>query len=231
MPETNIRDMLASQMKTKNQLAYERIKTDIVQGYYKPGSRLLIREVAEAFGISETPIREALKTLEAEGLVNNTPHVGYVITVPIFKDSVQIFQVRQLLEGEATRLSANNMAEGAVENLKILLKEMRNTSPEDSTKLADLNYRFHEVIYSSCGNLVLYRLIQQVWAMVPRTRSIFSLVRDRIESSIQEHEDIFRYLEMRDGEKAREALIRHKQRSYDLLIHLAEEALPSTGSP
>lgn len=86
------------------------------------------------------------------------------------------------------------------------------------THLAELNYQFHDLIYSSCQNPILYKLIQQVWAMAPRTRSIYSLIEGRALSSIQEHGNIYRHLVTGDAEGAKEALIKHKQKSYELLI-------------
>jgi len=206
------------QFKTKNQLAYERLKTGIIQGDYEPGSSLLLHTIANSFGISEIPIREALKKLEAEGLVSHAAHFGFVVTEPDFKNHMEIFEVRQLLEGHAAWLAASHISSETLEKLKGLLDEMKKKASKNMTHLAELNYQFHDLIYSSCENPILYRLIQQVWAMAPRTRSIFSLIKGRALSSIREHENIYRYLVARDAEGAKEALIKHKQKSYDLLF-------------
>src|SRR4030043_2202907 len=101
---------VVDQFKTKNQLAYERLKMGIVQGNYEPGSSLLLHTIANSFGISEIPIREALKKLEAEGLVTHAPHFGFVVTEPDFKNQMEIFEVRQLLEGYATWLAASHIS-------------------------------------------------------------------------------------------------------------------------
>ena len=89
----------------------------------------------------------------------------------------------------------------------------------DVEKLSELNYRYHYLIYSFSGNNVLYKLIQQGRAMAPRTKSIYSLVENRIESAVTEHEEILRYLIEGDAEKAKEALLRHQETSYRLLMH------------
>jgi DNA-binding GntR family transcriptional regulator len=209
--------ILSGRIKTKNELAYETLRLGIIRGEYKPGEKLVIRLIAEGFGISSIPVREALKTLEAEGLVRNTPHVGFVVTEPDFTDKDQVLEIRQLLEGHATWLAASRMPPEALEDLKRLVAEMKdNTSQE--TRLADLNYQFHNLIYSFCGNAILYKLIQQVRAMAPRTISIYSLMKDRIQSAIQEHDDIYSYLKERNAEGAKQALLAHQQKSYDLLI-------------
>lgn len=209
---------IIDQYRTKNQLAYERLKTGIIQGDYEPGSNLLLHKIAKSFGISEIPVREALKKLEAEGLVSHAPHFGFVVTEPNFKNQGEVFEVRQLLEGYATWLAASHISSETLKKLKDLLEKMKKKTSKDMIRLAELNYQFHDLIYSSCQNLILYKLIQQVWAMAPRTRSIFSLIKGRAQSSIQEHENIYRYLVARDAERAKEALIKHKQESYDLLL-------------
>jgi DNA-binding GntR family transcriptional regulator len=209
---------VVDQFKTKNQLAYERLKIGIIQGDYEPGSNLLLHAIAKGFGISEIPVREALKKLEAEGLVSNAPHFGFIVTEPDFKNQREIFQVRQLLEGYATWLAAGHISSETFQKLKDLLEEMKKKVSKDMIRLAELNYQFHDLIYSSCQNPILYRLIQQVWTMAPRTRSIYSLIKGRAQSSIQEHENIYRHLVARDAEGAKKALIKHKQESYDLLL-------------
>jgi len=209
---------VVDQFKTKNQLAYERLKTGIIQGNYEPGSSLLLHTIANSFGISEIPIREALKKLEAEGLVSHAPNFGFVVTEPDFKNQMEIFEVRQLLEGHAAWLAASHISSETLEKLKGLLDEMKKKASKNMTRLAELNYQFHDLIYSSCQNPILCKLIQQVWIMAPRTRSIYCLIKGRAQSSIQEHENIYCHLVGRDAKGAKEALIKHKQKSYDLLL-------------
>jgi DNA-binding GntR family transcriptional regulator len=194
---------IVEQFKTKNQLAYERLKTGIIQGDYEPGSTLLLHAIAKSFGFSEIPIREALKKLEAEGLVSHAPHFGFIITEPDFKNQREVFEVRQLLEGYATWLAASDVSSETLEKLKHLLKEMKKELSKDMMHLAELNYQFHDLIYSSCQNPILCKLIQQVWAMAPRTRSIYSLIEGRALSSIQEHGNIYRHLIAGDAEGAK----------------------------
>lgn len=210
-------ETLASRVKTKNRLAYETLRRGIIEGVYKPGERLIINKVAKDFGFSAIPVREALKTLEAEGLVRNTPHVGFVITEPSFMNKNKVFEVRQLVEGQAIWHAAGRIPAEALENLKYLVKEMKN-SISDEVKLADLNFQFHDLIYSFCGNDVLYKLIQEVRAMAPRTKSIYSLVKHRIRSAIREHEEIYQLLLEGNAERAKQTLMKHQQTSYDLLM-------------
>ncbi|RPJ06170.1 MAG: GntR family transcriptional regulator, partial [Deltaproteobacteria bacterium] len=196
-------------------------KEEIIKGKYEPGSRIVIHSLARSYGFSEIPVREALKTLEAEGFVSNTPHVGFIVTKPNFEAQSQVFEVRQLLEGQAVWMAARAMAPEALATLKNLVEEMKGCSSSDLIRLAQLNYQFHDLIYFSCGNPILYNLIKQVWAMAPRSRSIFSLVKGRAQSSVREHVEIYRHLAAGDAERAKQALVHHKQKSYDMLARLA----------
>ena len=204
--------------KTKNESAYEDIKLRILRGYHKPGGKLAIQRIAKGLGFSEIPVREALKKLEAEGFVQNNPHSGFVVSEPDFKSKGHIFEIRQLLEGHAIRLAANNISEKSLQKLGQLIDEMRKKLVlNDIVSLSNLNYHFHDTIYASSGNPILYKLIQQTWNMSPRTQAVYTLIKGRVESAIKEHEEIYESLREGNAEKAKEVLFIHKQRSYDLL--------------
>jgi len=226
--------MLADRVKTKNQLAYETLKAEIIEGKYEPGEKLVISSIAKRYGFSVIPIREVLNALESEGFVTGTPFVGYVVKKPEFRDHNDLAEIRQLLEGHAIGLAAKRITPAALKKLKLLVDRMKQAvSESDMTKIIRLNHQFHDLIYSSCGNQILYNLIQQVFAMAPRAASVYKLVKfipSRAEPSISEHEEIYHCLAARDARKAQRVLYEHKQRTYDLLIkHFdAESEMAST---
>ena len=210
--------MIANSVKTKNQFAYENLKEEISSGAFPPGEKLIIHKLAMRYGISDSPVREALRSLEAEGAVKNTPHVGYIVMEPDFTDLEQIIEVRQLLEGHATWLAAHHITPSALTRLKSLIDEMNACGNDDVVLFGQLNAEFHDIIYSSCGNTVLYDTIKHSASMAPRTKSIFSLVTNRRQSSLKEHELIYQNLKEGNADKAKEALLSHKQTSYELLL-------------
>ena len=203
---------------TKSAIAYETLRQAIIEGRYKPGDKLTISIIAKKLGISDIPVREALQRLESDGLVENTPHVGFNVTSPEFDKYLEVFAVRQLLEGEATALAATNISPSALRDLGSLVQRMAHaTEAGDVDALTQQNYQFHYLIYSSCGNQTLFRLVEQVWAIYPRTKSIFKLIPERAPLVQPEHEEIYLAIKNGQAEQARQALLTHKQRSYELL--------------
>ena len=218
---------------TKADMAYEILRRDIVEGKFRPGDKINISSVARELQLSGIPIREALQRLESEGMVENTPHIGFAVTQPEFAKYTDVFAVRQLLEGEAAALCAKNITPEALEELGRLVDEMdAATQAGEMDLLTKLNYQFHHLVYSSCGNSTLVRLVEQVWSIYPRTRSIFKMVPQRMAEVHPEHEAIYRAIKNGDSEGARRALLTHKQRSYDLLVNCLvedQDALENAG--
>jgi len=214
---------MAYKFNTKTDVAYDFLKREITEGTYRPGGKIKISQIARELSISDIPVREALNRLESEGLVENTPHVGFKVTHPEFNKYIEVFQVRQLLEGQATVLAAEAIGPAGVDELQSLVELMREaTEKDDMATLSRLNYQFHHLIYSSCDNSVLIRQIEQVWSIYPRTRSIFTMIPDRAKTVQAEHEEIFQAIKAGDAQRAKQAMIEHKQRSYDLLVNLKE---------
>jgi len=97
--------------RTKSKIIYEELKKGILNGTYKPQQRIITSEVAKEFGASESPVREAIKQLESDGLIENTPYVGAVVTNFDMEDIEKIYEVRSFLEGLAARIAAQNIKE------------------------------------------------------------------------------------------------------------------------
>ena len=217
---------MVDKFNTKAGLAYDMLKQGITEGRYSPGEKLTISVVAKLLQISDIPVREALQRLESEGLVENTPHVGFKVTQPEFAKYTDVFAVRQLLEGEAAALAARNISPQNLVELGSLVRQMARASETgDMDDLTRLNYEFHHLVYSSCGNQVLIRLIEQVWAIYPRTLSIFKMIPERSALVQPEHEEIYRAIKEGQPQRARQALLTHKQRSYDLLVNYQDALL------
>lgn len=212
---------------TKSDLAYEAIRKSITDGQYLPGEKVGISEVARQLTTSDIPVREAMQRLQAEGFLEYTPHIGFRVTRPDFHKYTDVYDVRQLLEGEAAARAAEKIKPESLAELKALHEKMRLASTDgDSNSFSDLNYAFHAAIFAACGNPALVRQIEQAGAIYPRTRAIFVMFPQRLASALREHREIIRNLERRDREGTRRAYLHHMAEGYALLLrqHQASEA-------
>lgn len=207
------------QFDTKSSLAYDAIKTSIIEGRYLPGQKIGISQIAKQLHMSDIPVREAMHRLGSEGLLEYAPHLGFRVSLPEFENYTDVYEVRQLLEGEAAERAAKNVSSLSLNEMKQLNEEMRVIAQGgDMTIFSALNSRFHALLFSSCGNPVLVRQIEQVGAIYPRTRAIFAMFPERTVSALHEHEEILQYFEKKDSKGAKRAYQEHMARGYALLL-------------
>jgi DNA-binding GntR family transcriptional regulator len=207
------------QFDTKSRLAHDAIKTSIIEGRYMPGQKIGISQIAKQLNMSDIPVREAMHRLGSEGLLEYTPHLGFRVTLPEFENYIDVYEVRQLLEGEAAEWAAKKISSHSLNEMRQLNEEMAVVAKGgDMTIFSVLNYRFHALLFSSCGNPVLVRQIEQVGAIYPRTRAIFAMFPERTVSALHEHEEILQYLEKNDSKGAKRAYQEHMARGYALLL-------------
>ncbi|QFU91154.1 GntR family transcriptional regulator [Amycolatopsis sp. YIM 10] len=133
----------------------ETIKAAILNGAFKPGSPLVEADLAAQFGVSKTPVREALKTLEGTGLVVIRPYAGTVVRDLTYEDALAIYDLRLLLEPEAVRRSVR--AGGDFSAARKALE--RAALAEDASERSTANREFHRCLYAACGNPLLVRTL------------------------------------------------------------------------
>jgi DNA-binding GntR family transcriptional regulator len=205
--------------RTKNELVYEMLKEKILNGELKMGTPLTIRNIAEEFDVSETPVREAIKRLDAESLVKVVPHSGITVSVPSLSELKEKLDIRLVLEPMAMKLFVENHSEDMVEKLEEIYKQMQECKDSgDVTPYSRLDKEFHTFIYENCGNKTLYNLISDLWMKSERTRSIFGLSRDFIKISLDEHSEILQAIKNSEGETAAKLLENHKRMSFGRLL-------------
>ena len=215
---------------TKSRLAYEAIKQSVIEGMYMPGEKIGISQVAKKLNTSDVPVREAMHRLVSEGILEHIPHVGFKVTRPEFQKYTEVYEVRQLLEGEAARKAALNITESSLEEMRQLHKEMLAVDLNgELSSFSPLNHRFHAVLYAASNNSVLVRQIEQLGSIYPRTRAIFAIIPERIVSANHEHEEIIRCLEQRDSEGTQKALLDHMAHGYNLLLSYKEALQEKAG--
>lgn len=193
--------------------AYELILAAIDQGTYKPGDRLVENELAERFGVSRTPIREALQRLETQSLLARDGRSLIVASLD-HNQLAELYVVRSELEGLAGSLAARHAAEEELRILRRLIEEDRGRL-DDPAALARSNRRFHKQIHLASHNRYLVQqldLVHRSMALLAET----SLAMDgRGADALAEHDRVVAAIEARDGEAAREALRAHISQAFE----------------
>ncbi|GGV39978.1 transcriptional regulator [Kitasatospora herbaricolor] len=184
------------------------IREDVIQGVHRPGSRLTEEAMAARYGVSRVPVREALRTLEAEGFVRSRPYAGIVVVELDEAEAEDLLEVRALLEPLGAGRAALRRTPEQLGRLKELLS-LGRAAIEDgrADEVARLNSRFHETIAAASGSRTLSRLVTQLSRKIAWVYSV-DLPR-RAEDSWREHEEIVAAVERGDPEAAREVVARH----------------------
>jgi DNA-binding GntR family transcriptional regulator len=215
------------EFRTKSQIVYQSLKENIINGKYRPQQRIVISEVSKEFGVSEIPVREAIKNLESDGLIKTTPYVGAIVTSFDMEDIAKIYQVRTALETMAASLAVQNIEENDIRRLKKQINVMEKAIREKKyERLGILNKEFHTSIYSKCGNEYLYKLILDLWDLSYRTPGVFALIPERAHLSLREHEEILKALEERDQDLVARLIRRQKENS----LHALENYFKDRGT-
>lgn len=185
-------EALETSDRSKSQRAYEWIRSHIVDYHYTPGFRLVLGSIADDLDMSVVPVREAIRRLEAEGMVTFQRNVGAHVAFVDEHDYVFTMQTLGLLEGAATALSAPlltsadlDLAESVNYEMARLLEDFQ---PESFTRL---NSQFHSVLYAPCPNPHLLELVRLNWSRLSGLRhSTFVFVPGRAAESVAEHSEL-----------------------------------------
>ena len=187
----------------------ETIRDAILKGSLKPGERVSEPELAERFGISRTPIREAFRQLESEGYLEVMPRKGAVVASLSERDVVEFYSIKSILEGHAARIAAERMSERDLERLEAINAKLEQIATGGDIKtFFRVHNEFHELFIKASGNDKLTELINQLVLKFNRLRLASLAQPGRMAISVQEHRKIIEAFRNHDGDKA-ENLVRH----------------------
>lgn len=142
---------------------YEELRDLIVDGTLQADAQLVQEQIAEALGVSRTPVRDALQRLTHEGLVTWNPGRGYLVNELTGREVIEVYEVRRLLELEAARLSAGRHDSVIASRLTSLIEEMAATPSDDVAAQFDLNRKFHRALVEPCNNRLLLKMLDTLW--------------------------------------------------------------------
>lgn len=186
-----------SATQSKSQLAYDFIKERIEDSSYSPGYRLVLGAIAADLGVSVVPVREAIRLLEAEGLVQFERNVGAQVAMLDPTEYQVTMQTLSLVEGWATAASAPFMTSDDVARARAINHELAETLQHfDPVAFTQLNLDFHSVLFEHCPNPHIRELVDRGWVRLRALReSTFSFVPGRARESVAEHARILELIE------------------------------------
>jgi DNA-binding GntR family transcriptional regulator len=196
--------------RTITAMVTERIRDAILNGMLAPSSRIDQAQLAADLNVSIVPVREALKTLEAEGFVQILPRRGAFVTDTSVRDMEDLYFTRSVLEGQAAYHAADKIDDDTLERLKMLQEQMtRALHAEDFTSFMHDNREFHFLIYDSTGSVYLSNLIAGLWDLAERYRYRYVFFRNQGDIIQSEHQAILDACIAHDAKALRDAIIHH----------------------
>ena len=191
-------------------VVFNTLREAILKGDLKPGERLMELQLASKLGVSRTPIREAIRMLEQEGLAVTTPRKGAEVAKMTLKDMEDVLEIRDALDELAVRIACQKITDEQLKQLEDV-KELfeKNTQTNNVKNIAEANVSFHDVIYEATGNPKLVTLLNNLREQVYRYRVEYIKDPKNYPTLIAEHEAILDSLKNRDVKNAVEAMHVH----------------------
>lgn len=218
--ESELADMNVSRETTSLRLLVEnRLRSAIATGVFTPGQRLIERELCEMTGVGRTSIREALRQLEAEGLVTTIPHRGPIVSTITPDEAEQLYSMRALLEGFAGRECARLRDPEVAARLRHHFQRLSaNAGNADRSELLAAKTDFYDALLEGCRNVFVQRSLNMLLNRVTVLR-ITSMTRsNRIAQSLQEIEGILIAIEAGDEVAAEQACVQHIRNAAEVAL-------------
>jgi DNA-binding GntR family transcriptional regulator len=195
---------------TMAEYVWRTLRSQLLDGTYTAGSKLDQLALAAKLGVSVIPIREGLRQLEASGLVRISPNQGAFVVEYSQDDLNELYVIRELLEGFATRLAVPHVTSGRLRKLAQLLATMsRATQLSDAAVALTLNAQFHFEIYDSSESPLLVQTIRSLWDRCDIYLNLYTRRADSMQQSLRSHRAIYKGIAVGDAEAAAEAIALH----------------------
>lgn len=190
------------------------LRSDIATGVLAPGEQVVQDDLARRYGVSRVPIREALRILEAEGLLEYHPHRGYFVTELSVADLTEVYRIRELLEAEALSRVVSEIRDDDLDDLEVLLSEVeRATAVGDVAAITEANRTFHFAMLQACGMPRLIRMIRLLWDATDAYRAVYFHEAANLERINAEHRQMMDALRARDAARLVAVQAEHRQQS------------------
>jgi DNA-binding GntR family transcriptional regulator len=201
-----------------------RLRDMIVDGELKPAQKVPEAELCERFGVSRTPMREALKVLAAEGLINLLPNRGAVVAKITLQEIEELFPIMGALEALAGELACEKIDERTLAEILRLHETMvGHYKRGDWLRYSKLNRSIHEAIFAAAGNVSLSAFYQQLIFRIHSIRFVAKKSPMRWREAVEEHKQMMAALEQRDGKKLAKIMVVHLQHKMESVNEALKE--------
>lgn len=191
-------------------VVYEHLKNAIISGELSEGERLMEIQIAEAIGVSRTPVRDAMKKLEQEGFIEVVPRKGAYVKYLSQKDILEVLEIRRVLEGFSAERAAVSVTDNDIKKMSSFLEDFDALLESDEKQLlAKLDEEFHGIIYRSIDNSQLKALIQSLHEQFHRFRVMYYSTFHDYDAVVVDHKNILQALIDKDSKRAKEMTESH----------------------
>jgi len=205
-------------------IVFEYLREAILTGKLEPAQRLMEVQLAEQLGVSRTPVREAIRKLELEGLVVMIPRKGAYVADVSLKDIIEVLEIRTALEGLAASLAAERMTDDEIQKLREVAEEFKQSIKTANVDLmVQKDIEFHEMIFTSTNNQKLVSMNHALREQVYRFRITYISDFDTSETLIKEHKEILDAISKRNPSKAMENAMKHIENAENFMIEKASK--------
>ncbi|EBF1800878.1 GntR family transcriptional regulator [Salmonella enterica] len=195
---------------TLRELALTKVRQAIIAGYFKAGDRLVERQLTEQLGVSRSVVREVIRYLEAEGLIETLPKKGPIVAVLNWKSAEQIYKIRMLLEQEAAcdcaRLASDDDKRQLHQQLQLIAQASRE---QDDIKRVEASQAFYETLFRVAKHTIAWEIVQRLNSRISRLRALTLASPERQVAGFERMSRIYGAIENNDPQQARQAVLEH----------------------
>jgi DNA-binding GntR family transcriptional regulator len=197
---------------SKNELVLDSIRNAIIRGQFKPGERIVIDELAEQMGVSQIPIREAFRQLEAEGFLTFKPYVGATVTEISTRLIAEIFAMLESMEIVCSRVACKQMSDDQLAQMEAMIREM-DLSVSQPDKWTQDNKALHLFVADCAGMTLVRKMMQKVLDHWDRVRLYYfqDVFAHRIKIAQEEHKQILEAFRSRDADRVENIVREHNR--------------------
>ncbi|MTI66914.1 MAG: GntR family transcriptional regulator [Firmicutes bacterium] len=217
--ENNLNKLNLHNYKPLRDIVFDSLRKAIIEGDLKPGERLMEVQLAERLGVSRTPVREAIRKLELEGLVVMAPRKGAHVADVSIDDILNVLEIRASLEGLASFLAAERIKDEELANLKIKFKEFNKClEREDIECIIQKDIEIHDIIFKAARNERLIALVDNLREQVQRFRLIYMKNFGKSTSLYEEHKNIIQAISQGNPKEARKYAEAHIKSAHKFML-------------